>query len=139
MDDVPLSYNLLLIILLLLLSGFFSTAEGSLFSLSRHQRDRLKKEGRKSSKLIEKLLHEPYKLIITILFADEVVNVAYTSIIGLTVNELLHGYSERSVTIYWVHQDIGRKDRVRAQQGIYARGGKGPCRARQRRGGNYRH
>ncbi|MCI0480985.1 MAG: DUF21 domain-containing protein, partial [Candidatus Dadabacteria bacterium] len=88
MDDVPLSYNLFLIVLMLFLSGFFSTSEGALFSLSRHQRDRLRKEGRKSSKLIEKLLHEPYKLIITILFADEVVNVAYTSVIGLTVNEL---------------------------------------------------
>ncbi len=99
MDDVPLSYNFLLILLLLLLSGFFSASEGSLFSLSRHQRERLKKEGRKSSKLIEKLLHEPYKLIVTILFADEVVNVAYTSVIGLTINELLRGYSEHSVTL----------------------------------------
>lgn len=88
-----------MIVVLLLLSGFFSTSEGSLFSLSRHQRERLKKEGRKSSRLIEKLLHEPYKLIITILFADEVVNVAYTSVIGLTVNEILSGYSERTVTI----------------------------------------
>jgi CBS domain containing-hemolysin-like protein len=99
MDDVPLSYNFLLAIFFLLLSGFFSTSEGSLFYLSRHQRERLKKEGRKSSRLIEKLLHEPYKLIITILFADEVVNVAYTSLIGLTVNEVLSGYSERTVTI----------------------------------------
>ncbi|MEW6145749.1 MAG: hemolysin family protein [Thermodesulfobacteriota bacterium] len=99
MDDVPLSYNFLLIILLLLLSGFFSTSEGALFSLGRHQRERLRKEGRKSSKLIEKLLHEPYKLIITILFADEVVNVAYTSVIGLTVNEFLQGYSENFITI----------------------------------------
>ncbi|HET7290228.1 MAG TPA: hemolysin family protein, partial [Thermodesulfobacteriota bacterium] len=99
MDDVPLSYNFLLAVFFLLLSGFFSASEGSLFSLSRHQRERLKKEGRKSSRLIEKLLHEPYKLIITILFADEVVNVAYTSLIGLTVNEVLRGYSERTVTI----------------------------------------
>ncbi len=98
MEEAPLSYYLFLIVFLLLLSGFFSTSEGSLFSLSRHQRERLKKEGRKSSRLIEKLLHEPYKLIITILFADEVVNVAYTSIIGLTVNELLSGYSERTIT-----------------------------------------
>ncbi len=99
MDDVPLSYNLFLIVLMLFLSGFFSTSEGALFSLSRHQRDRLRKEGRKSSTLIEKLLHEPYKLIITILFADEVVNVAYTAVIGLTINKLLSGYSEQSITI----------------------------------------
>lgn len=99
MDDAALTYNLLLIVLLLLLSGFFSTSEGALFSLVRHQRERLKKEGRKSARLIEKLLHEPYKLIITILFADEVVNVAYTSVIGLTVNKLLGGFSEQSITL----------------------------------------
>lgn len=99
MDDVPLNYNLFLIVLFMLLSGFFSTSEGALFSLVRHQRERLKKEGKKSARLIEKLLHEPYKLIITILFADEVVNVAYTSVIGLTVNKLLGGFSEQSITI----------------------------------------
>ncbi len=99
MDDAALTYNLLLIVLLLLLAGFFSASEGALFSLVRHQRERLKKEGRKSARLIEKLLHEPYKLIITILFADEVVNVAYTLVIGLTVNKLLGGFSEQSITL----------------------------------------
>jgi putative hemolysin len=99
MDDVPLSYNLFLVVLFILLSGFFSTSEGALFSLVRHHRERLKKEGKKSARLIEKLLQEPYKLIITILFADEVVNVAYTSVIGLTVNRLLGGFSEQSITL----------------------------------------
>ncbi|MEQ9620057.1 MAG: hemolysin family protein [Deltaproteobacteria bacterium] len=99
MDDAPLTYNLILIVLLLFLSGFFCLSEGSLFSLGRHQRERLKKEGTKSAGLIEKLLKEPYKLIVTILFADEVVNVAYSSVVGLTVKRLLGGVSEGYVTI----------------------------------------
>jgi putative hemolysin len=99
MEDISLSNKVLLILVLLFLSGFFCIAEGSLFSLGRHQLDRLKKQGKKSSKLIEKLLKDPYKLIITILFADEVVNVAYTSVIGLTVNSLLDNSSERTIML----------------------------------------
>ena len=99
MEEISLSYNLILILLLLFLSGFFCISEGSLFSLGKHQLDRLRKEGTKSSKLIDKLLKDPYKLIITILFADEVVNVAYTSVIGLTVNSVLTTSSEQTIML----------------------------------------
>ncbi len=99
MEDISFSNNLILILLLLFLSGFFCLSEGSLFSLGRHQLDRLKKEGKKSSKLIEKLLKDPYKLIITILFADEVVNVAYTSVIGLTVKGILDNSSNQTIML----------------------------------------
>lgn len=98
MSEAALTYNLLLIVVLLLLSGFFSASEGALFSLGRHQLEKLRKEGKKSSRLIEKLLKDPYRLIITILFADEVVNVAYSSVIGLTVSKLLSGSSENVIT-----------------------------------------
>jgi len=99
MEDLSLSNNIILILLLLFLSGFFCLSEGSLFSLGRHQLDRLKKEGKKSSELIEKLLKDPYKLIITILFADEVVNVAYTSVIGLTVKGILDNSSNQTIML----------------------------------------
>ena len=99
MENLPLSYGLLIAFLLLLGSAFFCFAEGSLFSLGRHQRESLSKEGSRSSKLIEKLLSSPFKLIITILFADEVVNVAYSSVIGLTMQQLLPTFSERAITL----------------------------------------
>ncbi len=99
MQDISISYNLFLILLLLLLSGFFCVAEGSLFSLEKHHIDRLLKEGRKSSLLIQRLLKDPFKLIITILFADEVVNVAYSSVIGLTVGSFMSGYPETYITL----------------------------------------
>ncbi|NIP38986.1 MAG: HlyC/CorC family transporter [Candidatus Dadabacteria bacterium] len=88
-----------MIVLLLLLSGFFCVAEGSLFSLEKHHIDKLLKEGRKSSILIQKLLRDPFKLIITILFADEVVNVAYSSVIGLTVGSFMTGHHETYITL----------------------------------------
>lgn len=99
MSDLSLSYNILLIVILLLLSAFFCVAEGSLFSLEKHHIDKLLKEGKKSSLLIQRLLKDPFRLIITILFADEVVNVAYTTIIGLTVSSFLTGYPQTYITL----------------------------------------
>jgi len=99
MEDISYSYNIVLIFVLLFLSGFFCLSEGSLFSLGRHHLDSLKKDGKKSSRLIERLLEDPYKLIITILFADEVVNVAYTSVIGVTVGSLMMNSSDETIML----------------------------------------
>ena len=99
MGDLPLAYNLFLIFLLLFSSAFFCFAEGSLFSLGRHQKQTLFKENSRTSRVIQKLLSNPFKLIITILFADEVVNVAFSSVVGLTVQQSFTGYSEKTVAI----------------------------------------
>lgn len=99
MDEAAFTSHLLLIVLLLIISGFFSMSEGALFSLGRHQIESLRKEGERSSKYIERLLHEPYKLIVTILLADEVVNVAYASVIGITVSRLFGGLSDHTVLL----------------------------------------
>ena len=79
MGDIPLAYNLFLIFLLLFSSAFFCFSEGSLFALGRHQKQSLYKENTGTSNVIRKLLSNPFKLIITILFADEVVNIAFSS------------------------------------------------------------
>jgi putative hemolysin len=92
MQDITLIQNLFFLLLFLFLSGFFSMSEGALFSLGRHQRAQIKKEGKKSATLIERLLREPYKLIITIHLSDEILNVAYSSITALTVRQLLPNY-----------------------------------------------
>lgn len=99
MNDISLIYNLLLILLLLCSSAFFCFSEGALFSLSRHQRETMAKDGSKSSGFINRLLKDPYRLIITILFADEVANVAYSSVIGLTVQKLLMDTPEKTLTL----------------------------------------
>jgi putative hemolysin len=97
MHDISITYNLFLLILPLILSGFFSMSEGALFSLGRHQRSKLKKEGKKSTTLIEGLLKEPYKLIITIHLSDEILNVIYSSLVALTVREILHDFSDEVI------------------------------------------
>ena len=97
--DIGIVYNLILIFLLLFGSAFFCFAEGSLFSLGRHQRQSLFKEKTRTTSVIKSLLSNPYKLIITILFADEVVNVAFSSVVGLTVQKLMTGSSEKMIAI----------------------------------------
>ncbi len=92
MQDIAFIQNLFLLLIFLFLSGFFSMSEGALFSLGRHHRAQIKKEGKKNATLIERLLREPYKLIITIHLSDEILNVAYSSITALTVRQLLANY-----------------------------------------------
>lgn len=99
MSDLPLSTTLLVLVLILALSGFLSMSEASLFSLGRHQRELLKREGGTSARFIELLLYEPYKLIITILLGDEILNVAYASIIALTVRRVVEGTSEETLSL----------------------------------------
>lgn len=74
-------------------------SESSLFSLGRHQRQRMKKESKKSATLIERLLKDPYNLIITILLMDEVINVAYTSMVASTVRKVINSASEEINTL----------------------------------------
>lgn len=99
MGDISLFNNLLLIVLLLSGSAFFCFSEGALFALSRHQRETMAKEGGRNVRLIERLLKDPYRLIVTILFADEVANVAYSSVIGLTVQRFMSDTPEQTLTL----------------------------------------
>src|SRR5216683_1849479 len=101
MSDLPLSYSLFFIVILLILTGFFSMSESSLFFLGRHQRERMKKEGKKSAVLIEGLLKDPYSLIITILLLDEIINISYSSVVASTVRrnmEKLNASSREAIT-----------------------------------------
>jgi len=97
MQDISLIYNILLLLLPLILSGFFSMSEGALFSLGRHQRAKFQKEEKRTATLIERLLKEPYKLIITIHLSDEILNVAYTSIAALTIRKILNFVSDEAL------------------------------------------
>lgn len=86
-------------IALLGVSAFFCFSEGALFSLGRHQRESIKNEGGKKAELIERLLKRPGDLIVTVLFADEAVNIAYSAVVAMVVADLLMGpFSSETVT-----------------------------------------
>lgn len=91
--------NFILILFLLCCSAFFCFSEGALFSLSRPQRESISKQGGRVSAAIEKLLANSHKLISTVLLADEIFNIAYSSVIGLTARKYLQDSPEQTVAL----------------------------------------
>lgn len=75
-----MSLNVILLIICLLLSGFFSSAETSLFSISKIKALHLAKDGRKSDQLICKMKGEPHRLLSTILIGNNIVNIGASSL-----------------------------------------------------------
>ncbi len=70
-----MTYKILLLLSLLLLSGFFSSAETALFSISQVKAKHLAKGGRKTDQLIKKMKDDPHRLLSTILIGNNLVNV----------------------------------------------------------------
>ncbi len=89
--DPSLLIRIIILICLLVFSGFFSGSETALFSLSRVQTERIRREGGKKGERLWNLLRHPRRIIITLLMGNELVNVAI-SIIGTSI--LLHLYGD---------------------------------------------
>ncbi len=70
----------LLLIVLIVLSGFFSSAETALFSLSKTKAVHLAKQEKRSYKLILKMKEDPHKLLTTILIGNNVANISASSL-----------------------------------------------------------
>lgn len=66
--------------ILIFLSGFFSSSETALFSLTRETRKELSRNGTFLNKIILYLLNRPRSLLITLLLGNMLVNVAYFSV-----------------------------------------------------------
>lgn len=79
--------HILTLLVLLLLSGFFSSAEIALFSISQTRARHIAKSDRKTDKLIGKMKADPHQLLTTVLIGNNVVNVAAASLAtSLTIN-----------------------------------------------------
>ncbi|MEM7626441.1 MAG: hemolysin family protein [Planctomycetota bacterium] len=74
---LPIIFMLLLLVGLLVLSGFFSGSETALFSLSRHQRAKLAKADSVVARSLVTLLQETRALLITLLLGNMTINVLY--------------------------------------------------------------
>jgi len=68
--------QLVVLSILLLLSGFFSSAETALFSISRAKARHIAKERGLTNALIKKMKDDPHRLLSTILIGNNLVNVA---------------------------------------------------------------
>ncbi len=75
-----LSNQVFILILLLLLSGFFSSAETALFSISKARAIHLAKQKGATNRLIKKMKDDPHRLLSTILIGNNFVNVGASAI-----------------------------------------------------------
>ena len=70
-----MGFDIFVIFILFLLSGFFSSAEASLFSLTDLHVHKMKLDNYPFAGLVSKLLEKPQRLLITIVASNEAVNI----------------------------------------------------------------
>jgi Mg2+/Co2+ transporter CorB len=88
LDNIPISWQLAVLALLLLISGFFSIAETSLMSLNRYRLRHLVKEGNRGAKLASALLAKTDKLLGVILLCNNFANAASATLVTVITVEL---------------------------------------------------
>jgi putative hemolysin len=97
--DLLFWVELAVFIILLLLSGFFSSSETSMFSLNSIHLEQMRREGNPRIGLIEQMLSEPRRLIVTILIGNEFVNVAASVLSAAMIIELM-GADNKLINIF---------------------------------------
>lgn len=89
MDDIPLTFLFGILLLLIVLSAFFSSSETSMMALNRYRLRHLAKENHQGAILATRLLKRPDRLIGLILFGNNLVNFVAASIATLIGIRLL--------------------------------------------------
>ena len=92
--DPALWLELVVFVVLLGFSGFFSSTETSLFSLSTFQLEQMRAAKNPRIDLIERLRSEPRRLIVTILIGNEFVNVSASVISAAMIIHLFGAENE---------------------------------------------
>ena len=101
MDAIPLWLSLVALIVLVLVSGFFSIAETSMMALNRFRLGHLVRQGRRSAKLAASMLGQTDRLLGVILLFNNLINAAaatLVSVIAITVIVL---------ACRWLWQSVG--------------------------------
>lgn len=88
-----LTDQVLVLLVLLLLSGFFSSAETALFSISKSRAIHLAKQKGAANKLIKKMKDDPHRLLSTILIGNNIVNVGAAALATAITIKLIPGYA----------------------------------------------
>lgn len=80
MEDIPLGSLYIVLFILILLSGFFSSSETGLMALNRYRLRHLANSGSRGAKIAQNLLRKPDRLIGLILLGNNLVNILAASI-----------------------------------------------------------
>ncbi len=85
MDNIPISWQLGTLAVLLLISAFFSMAETSLMSVNRYRLRHLVKEGNRGARLASALLAKTDKLLGVILLCNNFANAASATLVTVII------------------------------------------------------
>ena len=86
--DIPLAALIGLLVVLLILSAFFSGSETALMSLNRYKLRHKARAGHRGAKLADKLLQRPDRLIGLILLGNNTVNISASALVGVVSVQL---------------------------------------------------
>ena len=89
MDDIPLSWELAALALLLAMSGFFSIAETSMMALNRYRLRHMVAQGHGGARRAADLLRHTDRLLGAILIGNNVVNAAAATLASVIALELV--------------------------------------------------
>ncbi|WP_243637935.1 hemolysin family protein, partial [Natrarchaeobius oligotrophus] len=73
-------FGALAVVVLIALSGFFSSSEIAMFNLPKHRLEGMVEDGIEGSALVKELKDDPHRLLVTILVGNNIVNIAMSSI-----------------------------------------------------------
>ncbi|MBE0619133.1 MAG: DUF21 domain-containing protein [Burkholderiales bacterium] len=92
MDDIPLSAQFGALIVMLLLSAFFSLAETSMMALNRYRLKHMVKQGHRGAKLAHALLARTDQLLGVILLGNTLVAAGAATLAAMIAHQLLGEY-----------------------------------------------
>ena len=89
MEDIPLNILIAVLVVMILLSAFFSGSETAMMSLNRYRLRHLVKNKHRGAMLTQTLLSRPDRLIGLILLGNNFVNIAASSLTTIIFYRLM--------------------------------------------------
>ncbi|HEN3632686.1 TPA: HlyC/CorC family transporter [Yersinia enterocolitica] len=86
MDHVSTSTLIIILVIMVVVSAYFSASETGMMTLNRYRLRHLSKQGNRAARRVEKLLHRPDRLISLVLIGNNLVNIlasALATIVGI--------------------------------------------------------
>lgn len=80
MEEIPLGSLYITLVILIILSGFFSSSETGLMAMNKYRLRHLANQGHRGARIAQKLLQKPDRLIGLILLGNNLVNILAASI-----------------------------------------------------------
>ena len=98
MEDMPLYVLLIVLVILLILSAFFSLSETSMMAINRYRLKHLAKEGHRGARLTAQLLQNTDRLLGVILLGNNLLNAAAATLVAVIISNFF-GHDELALLI----------------------------------------